>query len=116
MTVQDAIPLEKICRYYNIEIEVVLDFADFGLFPTLYEAEQTSIERRHLKRLAEIITLYQALGINKEGIEVVSRLRERINGLEDEIERLHVEVERLGYRLGQEDPEVLSRLGMLIDV
>lgn len=116
MNVRNAIPLDQVCRYFNIEVEIVRDFAEFGLFPTISDDGETGIEPHQLEKVARIISLYQALGINKEGIEVISALRDRIHGLEDEIERLRFEVEKLEGHLRGEAPEALSRLGLLIDI
>ena len=58
-----------------------------------------SASGQSLERLGKIISLHKALGKNKEGIEVVLDLREKICDLQDNVECLQNEVEKLKYRL-----------------
>ena len=116
MRSQNTLSLDQVSRYFNIEIEIVSDFAEFGLFPTIYDDGKPGVEPQNLNKLAEIVSLYQALGVNKEGIEVVLKLRERILGLEDEIARLQSAVERLKILAANEDLEELNRRGLLIEI
>ncbi|MCX7027166.1 MAG: hypothetical protein NT061_06745 [Spirochaetes bacterium] len=116
MTTRNLITLDQVSEYFHIEMDIISDFADFGLFPTIRFDGEIGIELQNVDNLAEIICLYQALGINKEGIEVIRSLRERISGLKDEVERLRNTVERLECHLESENPELLRRRGLLIDI
>ena len=116
MTARNVVTLDKVSEYFHVEMDIISDFADFGLFPTISFDGETGIEIQNLDSLAEIVSLYQALGINKEGIEVILNLRERISGLKDEVERLRCSVERLERHLESENPEVLISRGLLIEI
>lgn len=116
MTARNQVTLSQVSDYFHIEIEIVSDFADFGLFPTVSLDGEIGIETDNLGRLEEILNLYQSLGINKEGIEVVLNMRERISALQGEVERLRNVAERLKYHIGNEDPELLKRRGLLIEI
>ena len=116
MTSIRAVSLDQVCRYFNIELEIMSGFAEFGLFPVIRDEGETSVEIRSLERMAEIVSLHQALGINKEGIEVILNLRGQIDRLKDEAQRLQFALESMKHCMGSEDPEELRRLGMLIDL
>jgi len=108
--------LAQISDYFNIDIEIVRDFAEFGLYPTLVCDGETGIDMADLGRLWKIISLYQTLGINKEGIEIILDLREKISDLQDQVEFLQSEAERLRYDLFNEGPEALKGRGLLIEI
>ena len=115
MTTGYVVSLDQVCRHFNIEMEIMSGFAEFGLFPVIREDGETAIEMRNLERLTEIVSLHQALGINTEGIEVILNLRGRINRLQDEVGYLQSTVENLKYHLNNGGPEELHRLGLLVD-
>ena len=102
---QTIITLSRVCEYFHIDIKIAREFADFGLYPIVFFEGEPAIETHSIDRLKKIISLYQALGINKEGIDVVLDLREKISGLQEEIEFLQNEVEKLKRHLGNEETE-----------
>jgi len=110
------IPLTEICAHFRIDLEVVTDFAEFGLFSTVDIDGHVGIDSRYLERLRRAISLYQALGVNKEGIEVILKLLEKVAGLQDEAEGLRKDVTRLKQRLDLQDPQRLKTLGLLIEI
>jgi chaperone modulatory protein CbpM len=116
MTAQTVISLGRVCEHYRVDIELIREFADFGLYSTVSLDGEIGIEERSLPRLESIISLYQALGINKEGIEVVLDLRKSVSALQDEVELLRSETAALKDSARSQDPESLKSLGLLIDV
>jgi len=111
-----GVTLVQVSEYYSIDIETVREFAEYGLYPTALFDGEMGVADGGLERMKKVISLHRALGINKEGIEAVLELRERITGLEGEVEGLTGEVLRLRRRIGIEDVEALERLGLLIEV
>ncbi len=110
------ITLTQICEYFNVEIEIVRDFAEFGLYQTLVCDGEIGIEIANFDRLWKIISLYQSLGVNKEGIEIILELREKISDLQEQIDSLQNKTEKLRYDLFKEGPEELSVRGLLIEI
>ena len=107
--------LIQVSEHYRIDLETVREFADYGLYPTAIVDGEIGIEAGGLDRLRKVISLHRALGINKEGIEAVLGLRERIAALEGEIESMSTELLTLRRRLGREETETLERLGLLVE-
>jgi hypothetical protein len=110
-----SISLARVCEHYRYEPELAIDFAAFGLFKADLSGGEPSIAAEDLDRLREVMSLHLALGINKEGIDVVLELRHRIYELEDAFEALRREHERLRYLAGLEDPEFSVTKIMEID-
>lgn len=113
---QTSITLNQICNYYRIDIELIRAFSEFGLYPTIIIDGETGIETKHLDRLEQIISLHHALGINKEGIDVILELREKISGLQDEVGVLQNEIEKLKHQMWNAEPEILESNGLLIEI
>ena len=116
MTDQKIITITQISDYFEVDIELIRDFADFGLYPTFVCDGETGIEMANLERLRKIISLHRTLGINKEGIEVILDLRERIADLQDQVQFLLNESEKLRYDLYHGGPEALQERGLLIKI
>jgi len=116
MTVRNMITLAQVSDYFHIEIEIVREFAEFGLYSTVVSDGETGIEIENLDRLGKIISLYQALGVNKEGIEIILDLRKKISDLQDQVDRLRNEAEKLKQHLDSEGPESLRERGLLIEI
>lgn len=116
MNSRTVIAVKRVCDYYHIDLEIVRGFSEFGLCPTVIFNGELGIEAEHLDRLEEIITLHQALGINKEGIDVILELRDKVSSLQDEVEALQSEVDTLKRQLWNMGPEALESHGLLIDI
>ena len=108
--------LSQVCDIYRIDREVLREFSEFGLYPTIIVDGEPEIEMGNLDRLEEIISLHQALGINKEGIDIILELRDKISGLQDEVESLRGEVEQLKRLSWSIEPELLESQGLLIEI
>ncbi len=116
MSIQSIISLKQICQYFRVELEIVQDFAEFGLYPTVLYNNEIGVETRHLDRLKKVISLYKALGINKEGIEVILELREKNSILQKEVEHLKYEIEKLKCHWVTEEAEILHQHNLLIEI
>lgn len=113
---QTMIALSEVCDLYHVDIEIIRGFSEFGLYPLVNVDGEAEIEAKYLGKLDEIISLHRALGINKEGIDVILELRKRISGLQDEVESLRYEIDRLKGRARYMEPETLKLQGLLIEI
>lgn len=116
MTSKIRVALADFCDHFHIDIDIVRDFAEFGLCKAVVREDEVEIETQDIRRLKRIICLYQALGINKEGIEVILDMGERLSELQNEVEMQQNEIERLRRVLSDEEPETLRQRGLLIEI
>jgi hypothetical protein len=116
MNSQTRIKLRQFCGYLRVDYDLAREFADYGLYPVVYSDDEIEIETRNLYKLKKVVSLHQALGINKEGIEVILSLGERICELQKEIELLRSETAQLKVHADREEPETLKHLGLLIEI
>lgn len=116
MNEPEVISLARVCEHFRVEPELVRSLSDFGLFPIVTYRDAFVIEIDNIEKLREILSLHESLGVNKEGIEVILRLRERISALREEIDSLRGELNRLKRQRENEGAEALMRRGLLVEV
>lgn len=116
MSEKIIITIQQISECYDIEPELIREFADFGLYPVISRDGESGIENRYLDRVERIISLYRSLGVNKEGIDIILELREEISRLQVQVEELRREAKRTATLLGYDDPESLKTQGLFIEI
>ena len=82
------ISIDIFCQEHHLESELIISLHEFGLIEILIENEKGFIAADDLGIIQKIISFHNDLEINKEGIEVILRLLEQINGNLAEINTL----------------------------
>lgn len=101
MNKKTLISLEQICECLHVDTQIVIEFADFGLYPLVSVEGEFAIETRNFERVERVISLYQTFGINKEGIDIILELREEIANLQEQIKVLQSGTEQLKIGFAQ---------------
>ena len=93
-----------VARMYNIHPQTLRLYEREGLIkPARTEGNTRLYSQEDIERLRTILTLTRELGVNLAGVEIILRLREQIEELQKEVEKLatllgrymQVEIERL---------------------
>jgi len=116
MKTKNVLYLSRVSEIFQIDIHIIQEFAEFGLYPTVELDGEKGIEYEAFDRLKRIISLHNALGVNKEGIDAILRLGEHISDLQNQVDSLEGEVRKLRNYLQKEDSEVLQKLGLLVEI
>ena len=95
MTEHSKVPLGELCELLRLDPELAREFAEFGLFPVETADGQLFVQTTSVGRVWQVASLHRALGINKEGIDVVLELRQQIDGLEEAIALLEHQLSSL---------------------
>lgn len=85
---QDLITADEFCANHHLEITFIHSLKDHGMIETVFVNQALCIHAEALPRLEQIVRLHRDLDINLEGIEVINDLLERIEEMQNEIERL----------------------------
>lgn len=79
METQELIIIEVFCQEYQIELTLVEELEDFGLIEVIQNNGLKYIQLDKLVEVERVIRFHNELNINKEGIEVILNLLERLN-------------------------------------
>lgn len=88
MDTQELIIVDVFCQEYEIETHLINDLEEFGLIQTIVYKENKYININELVTIEKVIRLHNDLSINKEGIEVVLDLVEKVTNLQAEVNYL----------------------------
>ncbi len=96
--------ISTVAKMLNIHPQTLRLYEREGLIkPARTEGNTRLYSQEDIERLKTILTLTRELGVNLAGVEIILRLREQIEELQQEVERLatllgrymQVEIERL---------------------
>ena len=92
------IAIEEFCTHHGIQVTLIREFADFGLVQLQEQEQKAVVPAEGIEKLERLIRLYNELGINKEGLEIILNMR-------DQLVSLNSELETIRYRLRQLEKE-----------
>ena len=82
MNTKDLIPIEQFCKVYEIEFSFINSLNEFGLIELIYVDKDEFIKLEKIKELEKIIRLHNDLGVNFEGIDIITNLMHKIDSLQ----------------------------------
>ncbi|WP_297707845.1 chaperone modulator CbpM [uncultured Eudoraea sp.] len=89
MKIKEYIPIGELCKHYRVEISFFTKLHEEGLVK-ITTLEQTSyLHQDTIGDVEKFIRLHQELNINTEGIDAVCNLLQKIDNLENELNKLH---------------------------
>lgn len=109
------IQLDTISDKFHIELELCREFAEVGLIRIIVKEDTQFIEPEEIPKLQKIVHLYRDLGVNREGIEVILPMRDRILRLQEEIKSLRRIVDRYEREYLQKNIELPRKRGQFYD-
>ncbi|WP_445458172.1 chaperone modulator CbpM [Flavobacterium sp. HNIBRBA15423] len=88
MNTEELIIVDLFCQECEIEITQIQDLEAFGLIETVQYNENKYFNKNQLAEIERILRLHNELHINKEGIDVILHLTEKLNQLQSEVRYL----------------------------
>jgi hypothetical protein len=88
MKIESYIPIEIICQYHDTDMSVIESFHEIGLIEIVNFEDRDFIHKDALETLEKLLRMHDQLGINTEGLEVVTNLLLRIEELRREVTAL----------------------------
>ena len=88
MEKEDLIVLDEFCSSHRLEISFIRTLEDCGLIEVTVVDQRAYVQADSLPRLEQIVRLHRELNINPEGIDVIHRLLQRINQMQEELTNL----------------------------
>lgn len=88
METQELIIVEVFCQEFQIDTSVIWELEDFGLIQTIEYNKTHYINKNEIVTVEKIIRLHTDLNINKEGVEVILDLLDKVASLNSDIKLL----------------------------
>ena len=85
----DFISVVDFCAIHNIEIDFIVMLHENGLIEITTIEETAYVNSQQIRQLEKIVRMHYELDINIEGIETINYLLEKIDSLQNEIDRLN---------------------------
>lgn len=92
---RNAMEIEQLANFYHIDALVIYDLADFGIIKLKKRNKQEIIPNEELARCERAVRLYSDLGVNKEGIEIILDMREKMEQLQKDLSKLRHQLNRM---------------------
>ena len=89
MELDDVISIPQFCEYYNIPISFLNSLYEFELIEIISTQNVQYIRKIHIKNIEKMIRLHYELDINMEGMDVIYKLLNKVELLQNEIMELH---------------------------
>lgn len=88
------ITADDFCSYHQVEYAFIHSLNDAGLVEITVVDEIEYIPETELQKLEKMVRLYTELDINIAGIEAISHLLQRMNGIQEEMRMLRNRLRR----------------------
>ncbi len=86
---EELIIVNEFCVQHNIDHTFIYALQDSGLIQVVVTEEKLCIPEHQLTDLEKMVRLYYEMGINIEGIETINHLLNRMNEMQETIEKLN---------------------------
>jgi hypothetical protein len=83
-----GITLETFCDFHQVKHQQILSFIDFGLVEIKRAEEVIIIPEEQVEHLERCLRLANDLGVNLEGVEIISNMRVKMLRMQHELDRL----------------------------
>lgn len=110
------ISIEEFSSLHGVEVRLIREFADFGLLRTYMQQNLECLTADDIAHVQRLVRLYQDLGINKEGIDIILSMREQILSLREEVENLRYKAQKLEQERHQRLMDFPHVQGLIIDL
>lgn len=79
------IRLQRVIKYHGITRNEITEWEEYEFLEIIREKEEEYIREEELDKLERIIRLYRDLGVNSPGIDIILRLRSKLEELQKRI-------------------------------
>ena len=94
MSINNLVPVHYFCLYHEVELSFIDSLHEYGLINVTVIDEDKFLQPEELKQIEKFIQFYYDLGINVEGIDVITNLLIQNASLRSELDaalkKLHI--------------------------
>jgi chaperone modulatory protein CbpM len=110
------IPIEDFSAQCELELHLLKEFADFGLISVHMIEERECLNVDDVDEIERLVRLHKDLNINKEGIDIIVKMRQEILSLSNELESTRYKLQKLEQEKQMQYFEIPRNSGLIVDV
>jgi uncharacterized membrane protein YjjP (DUF1212 family) len=85
MVTDNLVLIEQLCLYYKIEFSFIDTLEEYGLINVVVIEDSKYLSNEDIREIERLMRLHYDLGINMEGIDVISNLVKQVADLQKEL-------------------------------
>ena len=116
MKESEYISINEIANCFCIDQTICKEFIAFELFEIEIINHIEYVALNKLERVKQVINLYKNLGVNKEGIDIILSMKEKIVKLKNENDKLKREINRIEQEYDLRYIELQKSKGIFIEL
>lgn len=94
--------ISVVARMVGLHQQTIRSYERIGLLrPARSQGNTRLFSHRDVERLQQVVRLVNDLGVNLAGVEVILRLSQQVEELQDELQRTRVELQRTRQALAE---------------
>ncbi len=82
------IEITQLCEHYEVELSFFEELKEIGLIEVLSIEQRPCINEESINQVEKILRLHKDLDINIEGIDTIFNLLNRIDNLQNELDKV----------------------------
>jgi hypothetical protein len=88
MKITEYVPITLLCENFNLETSFFLELNEFELIEVTSIEQEWYVHKDLIHKTEKIIRIHKDLNVNIEGIDIVFNLLQKVDELQDELNRL----------------------------
>ncbi len=88
MPTEEMIPVTDFCMHHQVELSFIYSLNESGLIELMNVEEHTYLPVDQLGQLEKLVRLHTEMEINIAGIEAITHLLERMEGMQHRLQQL----------------------------
>ncbi len=86
MSINNLVPVKHFCLYHHVDLSFIDSLQEYGLIKIIVIEDNKYLYKEDLKEIEKMVQFYYDLGINLEGIDVITNLLMQNAALRRELE------------------------------
>jgi len=86
MSINNLVPVNHFCLYHQVDLSFIDSLQEYGLIKIIVIEDNKYLYKEDLKEIEKMVQFYYDLGINLEGIDVITNLLMQNAALRRELE------------------------------
>ena len=85
----EYISIKSLASFHNLDENLLLEIVEYEIVPIKRTRSEVMISSEYLDEFERALRLHLDLGVNLQGVDIICRMRNQIQEMQEEIERLN---------------------------